>query len=254
MRQRGRRSAKIERVVKIVSMKQLWTIVKSYKILYLATLLSGGMLFLSLLGLLLDSRLLLGENIWLKPAKFGASIVIYCITMAVLLSIYPYTEKRKQQLSWLFGGTMFLETPLIFVQAFRGVRSHFNITTPLDGLIFGAMGILILLNSLGLIWMIITAFTKRFETSLAMQRAIQFAWLGMLVSMLAGQLMITASQHAVGVPDGGAGIPITNWSAEGGDWRAVHFFGMHGIQLLPCLLYTSPSPRDATLSRMPSSA
>ena len=26
------------------------------------------------------------------------------------------------------------------------------------------------------------------------------------------------------------------------------------IQLMPCLLYTSPSPRDATLSRMPSSA
>ena len=26
------------------------------------------------------------------------------------------------------------------------------------------------------------------------------------------------------------------------------------IGLLPCLLYTSPSPRDATLSRMPSSA
>ena len=25
-------------------------------------------------------------------------------------------------------------------------------------------------------------------------------------------------------------------------------------QLIPCLLYTSPSPRDATLSRMPSSA
>ena len=26
------------------------------------------------------------------------------------------------------------------------------------------------------------------------------------------------------------------------------------LQLNPCLLYTSPSPRDATLSRMPSSA
>ena len=26
------------------------------------------------------------------------------------------------------------------------------------------------------------------------------------------------------------------------------------INVLPCLLYTSPSPRDATLSRMPSSA
>ena len=28
----------------------------------------------------------------------------------------------------------------------------------------------------------------------------------------------------------------------------------NGVYLLPCLLYTSPSPRDATLSRMPSSA
>ena len=28
----------------------------------------------------------------------------------------------------------------------------------------------------------------------------------------------------------------------------------HRIQFTPCLLYTSPSPRDATLSRMPSSA
>ena len=28
----------------------------------------------------------------------------------------------------------------------------------------------------------------------------------------------------------------------------------HTIEFLGCLLYTSPSPRDATLSRMPSSA
>ena len=28
----------------------------------------------------------------------------------------------------------------------------------------------------------------------------------------------------------------------------------HSIDILDCLLYTSPSPRDATLSRMPSSA
>ena len=31
-----------------------------------------------------------------------------------------------------------------------------------------------------------------------------------------------------------------------------HFCG--GADFSPCLLYTSPSPRDATLSRMPSSA
>ena len=30
--------------------------------------------------------------------------------------------------------------------------------------------------------------------------------------------------------------------------------GPHDIVILPCLLYTSPSPRDGLLSRMPSSA
>ena len=30
--------------------------------------------------------------------------------------------------------------------------------------------------------------------------------------------------------------------------------GMALMKKIPCLLYTSPSPRDATLSRMPSSA
>ena len=32
------------------------------------------------------------------------------------------------------------------------------------------------------------------------------------------------------------------------------FCGCHGDPAMTCLLYTSPSPRDATLSRMPSSA
>ena len=36
--------------------------------------------------------------------------------------------------------------------------------------------------------------------------------------------------------------------------RAVERLGMHHGECRVCLLYTSPSPRDATLSRMPSSA
>ena len=39
-------------------------------------------------------------------------------------------------------------------------------------------------------------------------------------------------------------------------WRSgfVNFASVTRSPILPCLLYTSPSPRDATLSRMPSSA
>ena len=41
-------------------------------------------------------------------------------------------------------------------------------------------------------------------------------------------------------------LPLTSDDPEG----VIRFWSLHK----PCLLYTSPSPRDATLSRMPSSA
>lgn len=201
------------------------------------TWLNIGMLLFSLIGIVIDDRTLLGENVWLKPVKFGVSIPIYCITIALLLSIYPYGDTTKKWISRIIGWSLSLEIPLVMLQAARGVRSHFNTETSFDGAIFAAMGILIAINSLVLFFLIGTAFLKKLNTSLLMQRAIQFGWLGMIISMIAGQLMVSSLAHSVGVPDGGEGMPITHWSTEGGDWRVVHFLGMHGIQLLPLLAY-----------------
>ena len=48
---------------------------------------------------------------------------------------------------------------------------------------------------------------------------------------------------------GGGGVVSVCKHAQDHDGRIVDDAFLH-----PCLLYTSPSPRDATLSRMPSSA
>ena len=49
------------------------------------------------------------------------------------------------------------------------------------------------------------------------------------------------------------GLGVVGWTIAGFVSKDKAILTNFGLQI-PCLLYTSPSPRDATLSRMPSSA
>jgi len=123
------------------------------------------------------------------------------------------------------------------MQGARGVQSHYNQSNLLDGLLFAAMGILIAINVLIMIWFIIDTFRLKMNTEKSVQWGILFGWIIILVGSWIGSQMINQMSHNVGVVDGGEGLPLVNWSTVAGDLRVAHFFGLHAIQIVPLFAY-----------------
>lgn len=198
--------------------------------------LAGAHLLLFLLlipALLLDPFQILGISRWIKPMKFAISIAIYLATIGWLLSYLIERRRAARIISRIAGFTMAAEMILILMQATRGVESHFNHATPFDDIVFGAMGMLIILNTGAVIY---AAFLF-FRTPTALPPAhLAGIRTGIVIFILAGLeagLMVEGDSHNIGVAPGGPGLPFTNWSTSGGDLRVAHFFGMHSLQGLP---------------------
>ncbi len=43
------------------------------------------------------------------------------------------------------------------------------------------------------------------------------------------------TRYSIGSTVAGPGLPFVNWSIQGGDLRAAHFVGLHGMQVLPLI-------------------
>src|SRR5436190_5848560 len=102
----------------------------------------------SAVGLLVDPRVITGAPAWLKPAKFAVSIAIYCFTLAWVFSYLPAWAKMRRIVSLLTSAVFVIEVTIIDIQAWRGTTSHFNVGTPLDAILFGIMGVAILIQTL----------------------------------------------------------------------------------------------------------
>lgn len=201
--------------------------------------------------LAVDHRTITGSPAWLKPLKFEISIGLYAATLAWMLHLTPHLKR----LGW-WAGTVAavagaLEMAAVILQAARGVRSHFNVSTAFDATVFGVMGVtVVFLWTATLLLAIVVSRNKHLDR--AVTWAIRLGITVSLVGMSLGFLMTSPTPaqeaalddgarvpeigaHAVGVPDGGPGIPGTGWSTVGGDLRVPHFFGIHALQALPLL-------------------
>ena len=220
-------------------------------VLVLTTILCLALFGAAAIGLLIDPRELVGAPIWLKPAKFGLSGAVYLGALAWMVRDLPasrVTRIASAMIGWLLVG----ETCLVFIQAARGVQSHFNIDTALDGAIFATMGI-----GISVVWVLSMVLLVQHVRTPAHDRAMAMAFrIGLALNITGsavGWMMvqpqpaqITAitqgthpfrvGSHTVGAADGGVGMPVTNWSRSNGDLRIPHFIGLHALQLLPLVV------------------
>ena len=195
---------------------------------------------LSLGGLFLDPRTILGVPAWLKPLKFFLSAGLYAWTLDRLLTFVEPVKARL--LERVNASCLGLELVLITLQAARGTTSHFNQSTLLDGLIFSLMGL-----GIAVVWLAslaLASWARPSEPALrsAVRWGIGVSFLGMAV----GWLMVALHGHTVGAPDGGPGLPLVNWSLEHGDLRVAHFVGLHALQVT--LLVALFAPRAVTVA------
>ena len=98
---------------------------------------------------------ILGISPWIKPLKFALSIGIYLWSLAWFLA--PLRPARPRAVRIIGGSAIFAmagEIVAIAGQSLRGETSHFNEAGPLNAIIFGVMGLLILLNTIVIGWML----------------------------------------------------------------------------------------------------
>ena len=183
--------------------------------------------------LFIDDRTLMGVNVWIKPLKFSVSIDIFLVTVGFLITKYPYSKTKKGIINHITGWTLLLEMGIIAFQAARGVKSHYNIETLFDGMLFMLMGILIGINVVIMVLFVFDTVRLKLRTTKPMQWAIFLGWSVVLFGSWVGGQMIGQTGHNIGVTDGGAGLPLVNWSTIGGDLRIAHFIALHGIQIIP---------------------
>ena len=145
------------------------TVRKESPILFSIVLIHLLFALVSIIGLSIDERTLMGVNVWIKPLKFAISTAIYTFTVGYFTTLYPYSNLKRNIINNLVSWSLLIEVGIILSQGARGVQSHYNQSSLLDGLLFAAMGLFIALNVLIMILYIIDTLRLKMKTERSVQ-------------------------------------------------------------------------------------
>jgi len=199
---------------------------------------------------ILDSRELLGVSVWEKPIKFYISVAIFSFTYSWLSSFLIRGGRWVKLTGFVIAVSLAGEIVIILAMASIGETSHFNVSTPTAIAIWSIMATFISIVLFSTIFISLMILFQR-QQEFNLKLAIALGSINTAVGMGLAYLMTwpTATQlanyqgiagaHAVGVSDGGPGLPFLGWSTVAGDLRVGHFFGLHSIQVAVILLAIS---------------
>ena len=196
---------------------------------------------------ILDSRQLLGVSVWEKPIKFYISVAIFSFTYSWLSSFLTRGGRWVKLTGVVIALSLAVEIVIILAMASIGETSHFNVSTPTAIAIWSIMATfisIVLFSTIFISLMILFQKQQEFNLKLALALGSINTAVGMGLAYLMTWPTATqlanyqgiAGAHAVGVSDGGPGLPFLGWSTVAGDLRVGHFFGLHSIQVAAILL------------------
>ncbi|MBM9548635.1 hypothetical protein JWG40_16535 [Leptospira sp. 201903074] len=194
----------------------------------------------------LDSRTLLGTNVWIKPLKFSLSLGLYSLTTNWVIIRFLKDWKYQHRIQIALTITSLIEIVLITLQAARGEASHFNISTTWNQIVFSVMGASISIFWLFHLWVGYQIFRKN-SISGSVKESLVWGLTIAGFAMIIGFFMTsprpdqieamkqgifqTSGSHQFGSGDPGSTLLFFGWSTKLGDMRVPHFFGMHVMQV-----------------------
>ncbi|MEQ8401360.1 MAG: hypothetical protein RIB53_13395 [Roseitalea porphyridii] len=218
----------------------LWNRMRNDEPLFAATALFLALAIIPLAAAgMIDPRLHLGENIWVKPIKFAVALSVYTATLALFARYLPAGMTRRTAYRLFAGAVVFAiaaEMAWIGGAAAMGTASHFNTGEPVWAALYPVMGAMAaLLTSASAVYAVAIARNRDLTIAPALKAGLVWGLgLTLPLTLVTAGTMSSLNGHNVGGSGMATeGLWLIGWLRDGGDLRVAHFFATHAMHFVP---------------------
>ncbi len=177
-----------------------------------------------------------GPVSWRKPILCGFSLGLTALALAWITTFLPRRRRAGWALLGSFGAASVAEVALIDLQRWRGVPSHFNLSTPFDSAVFSGMGLLVSVVATDIVIITIwSLFALRAPPSLSL--AIRVGLILLVIGQILGGLIITTGMGQLAEQTPSAFGPNGVIFGAAGVMKVPHGIALHALQVLPFLAW-----------------